>query len=1004
MRSPRSLLLLVAALLAAVVGFLFLIGPDERGSDLQNGSEQSAEREAASLEAPAGVDADSTQSSTQEQRSVIAAEPQDVGACLVGRVVDRAGAPIAGARVVCRSNTAFRMQFEADSSFDPFDPASWEQMRRRTDANTREAVTERDGTFRVAAPSSGGELRLRVLARQYLVLDRSAPRPAETDVDLGALALESGAVVSGRVLDRSGQPIAGAVVSRASARERGGFAAFGNFDQALFDADGGESDRSDAEGKFELPHVPPGAFRLRARHDEHPTGELENLEVAAGGMLADLVIALDPGTTIRGKLLDVPRGTTRLRVLAAAPRGEARQNEGVQFIFAGAEEVFGTGPTERSADVGEDGTFTLRGLAMGKTYQVWAAQRGRGFPGASTCSARKDVLAGAQDVELRFEAGVTVTFTAVDAGTGAPIEKLWLSHRLVGNNNTGFDPAAFVSMPARPTDCPRGLVTLPNLRPKAKQTLTFSVEGLGFAMEQRQGIELPLVGTLDLGTIRLEATPLVQVEVRGRDGQPVAGATVRVREAKEDGPPLAGPFAAMVGGGGPRTATTDAAGRATLSGTARARTTIAVAHDEFAPYTSEELTVSERGLEHAVTLLRGGAVDVLVVDAEGRPVGEVSVEQRGPADTRDTKRTTTDGKVRFEHLTPGTHSFALAGRGNHLQMGDNFVVSIPGLDGAPRQDDGGKQVEVVDEGSATIQLEKATLASVSGIVTQNGVPLAGAQVTFLKGTGEATGETRTQLEGLGAAFAELSARGGGGPGTSRRTDDSGRFELKELPAGEHRLRVSHRDRAMPTVVRVSLRTGSNVNDVDLAATILRGVVRTQAGEPIEGATVTVAAAGSGDEGAGQAIRISLPGGSEPFSFGGRRAQTKTDAQGRYELNGVQDGVPVVVNASASGYVRGRSGPVTAIRGSARDGVDVQLDAAGSVRVSSSAETPFARVEATCVSTEGVAPVSGLLSRGSAKLDGLRPGTWRIALHLPGTETPQTRTVDVAEGKETTVRF
>ncbi len=1014
MLRSRSLLFVTLALILVGLGGWILSGGGSRDTGIATGPDAAAENPAAtSLHSEGGPDAAAALNVSDAQRSEVAAGAAGTaGVGITGQVVDASGKPVAAAKVVCQARPDF--DFDPDT-FDPddLDLDSIRDRFRGVRSESTETLTDAQGRFRVGAPGSSANIQLRVEARAFLVLNRSVPRPTDRDVDLGALTVQTGAIVSGRVLDRGGRPVAEARVSRRGERARGG-----DFEGIEFLAGdiadrfgGGDGVTTDAEGRFELLHAAPGNFSLVARHEEFPTARRDGLSVLPGGTLADVIVTVEPGTTIAGKLLDIPKGTDRLRVLASVPRGNGDGNANNVLAFLGdTGEMLGNfGGSERSADVGKDGSFRLRGLATGQTYKVWAVQRGRGFTGNATCSQRHDVVSGAQDVELRYEAGVTVTFTALDAATGAPIEKLWVSDRLVGASREGFDFMSFAPSFARARTYPEGKVTIANLRPKEKQTLTLAVEALGFAKQERKGIEMPLVGQLDLGAIRFEPTPIVTVQVTSNvDGTPVAGATVQLRERRQGNGNNPLDFAMQIQMPGmttPQSGKTDAEGKVMLNGKKGGTVAVAVTGKEWAPYESADLTVSERGATHDVRMLRGGTVEVTVLDADGKPAPETNVDHKGPGDVSDSRRTDQDGIARFEHLTPGEHRFKLGGRGNAIEMaqGMSFQMRMDGARASATDD--WQKVAVADETKSTVQLAKSAVASLSGFVRENGLPLAGAQVSFVKGTGG--GEEGAEAQIGQAIEATLGDLGGGGRnrGTTRnRTDESGSYALSNLPVGEHRLRITHKERAMPTTVRISLRAGSNAFDVGLATTILRGTVRDHAGKPVAGASVSVAAGNAAADAVGVAMDVfgSMP---EMAQFGGRRGGgVTTDDQGRYELRGVQDGVPITVRAQAKGCAPATSKPVTPAAGTTTDDVDVQLLAAGSVRVRYTTQAPFASVMATCTSAEGVPPVTRMLRRGEVTLDGLQPGTWKLTLMLPGGTAPDPRTVEVVPGQVVDVAY
>jgi len=126
--------------------------------------------------------------------------------------------------------------------------------------------------------------------------------------------------------------------------------------------------------------------------------------------------------------------------------------------------------------------------------------------------------------------------------------------------------------------------------------------------------------------------------------------------------------------------------------------------------------------------------------------------------------------------------------------------------------------------------------------------------------------------------------------------------------------------------------------------------------------------------------------------------------GRFELRGVQSGVPLVVRAEASGFAAATSTPVEVARGGTHAGVELQLGAAGSVRVRAAPELPFAAVTATREPADDKAvPVFVMVRNGTALLTGLTPGTWRLELRV-GRQPPQQRRVEVVAGQTAEAQF
>jgi protocatechuate 3,4-dioxygenase beta subunit len=1048
MQNPRALgLLAVVVLLAGTVCYLAVGGGGDRAPGPGGTAATAGASGGAALQAAQGQAAPDSQAPDQAAREALApASPN--GAMLVGRVVDENGAPIAGALVACTASlTPDPRELDA-AAFD--DPARLLERARERLSQRREATSGPDGTFRVAAIAGGRTVTVSARARAFQVTTRQAARPTDADVDVGAVVLRRGAVVSGRVVDRANVPVAGAQVSRRNKDEPRGVDGI-NLNGSLWGPGGelfelmrGQGDATtDADGRFELANTQPGEFTLRARHAEHPTLRREGLTVAPGAELADVILVLEPGASIAGRLLDVPAGAKELRVLAAPPAdaaaptppGNGVNAQFTQFVgqFAGQFGAFASDSgltAERSTAVAADGSFALAGLAVGRRYRVFATQGGsQVLQAASVCSQRVEVQSGAQGVELHYDAGVQVTAHVVDERTGLPIETLWVRDQLEGGGIA--DVMGMMNMRgARPRACPGGALVLPGLRPQDKQTLHLTIDAIGYRSSDQKGIALPPAGAVDLGVVRLQPVPVVRIQVVAKDGgAPVADATVRLRADRGDGGAGGGgngfAFAfggggfgpGGFGGGGIGTARTDANGRCTLNALGEGAFVVLVSNKDFAPYASDPLQSKPDGdLEHRAELLHGGAVEVHVVDADGKPVADARVDHAAPGGDNDTRSTDGAGSVLFEQLAPGNHRFRLAstggGRGGFARGRRNPGDGGPGAGGAGAgAESDWQQLDVADGQRLSLQLARTPMATLSGTVRENGVPLANARIALLEGTGDAaaTGDpTRDAVVRMTEAF---------GGGRNGRTDDDGRYSLKDLKPGEHRLRVTHSDRSMPTVVRVSLRAGDNVQDVDLDAALLRGTVKDPQGRPVAGATVRVAAAAGADD---LGLDGVIPGLQIPG--GGGRTEARTGGDGRFELRGVQGGVPLIVRAQAKGFAGGASAPVAVAPGSTRDGVDVQLAIGGAVRVRASTDQPFASVTATMQGDEGkgVAPAFAMLANGTAVLEGLKPGRWQVSLRtmrgpraprggnaapaVAAGGDPEPRTVDVAAGQTVDVVF
>ncbi len=1006
-RAPVVVLLL---LVAAVVGSALLLRRGEPA--VAPAVDEPVAEPASGIErgglAPS-VDAAGGNAAAAEREAVAGAGEGDRSQPgILGQVVGEDGAPIAGAEVQCMPGfgAGSDLQDLDPATFEGFDPAAFAARLREGLAQRVVATTDADGRFRLRPPGSGRNVPLRVLAKGHPVLDRTVARPVDADTDVGVLTLETGAVLQGRVVDPRGNPIEGARVARLEGFEQGMF----GFDVAMpgledFEDLRGEVAVSDAAGGFELAHLPAGEFALRARHTERPSARSATLTLAKGQRLEGVLVTMSPGAEIRGVVAGIPAGVTNVRVMASARR-EPPANEaaaGLLGMVGDPAELMadlGVSIGERQVDPAADGSFVFRGLEQGTTYRLWAVQQGRGFVGGGECSPRLEVLSGAQNVELRYEAGVTVTF-AVVAADGTPVERLWVQDRLRGGGGLGdlWGGAGGPGSRSRPGDYPGGKVTIANLRPKSGQKLQLTVEALGFESWRREGIELPGRGVLDLGTVPLAAAPVLSIEVLAADtGEPIAGARVRVSgqvptEARND------PLAAMArsrGGAGPTSAQTDAKGRCELNARTDGPGLLRITAKDFAP-ARIELPTGARG-EQLVKLVVGGTIEVVVLDAEQKPVANAVVEHRSPSGDTDERRTDAQGMARFANQTPGPHELRLAADGGPMR----FARRIEGMGqlGGATEPAAWIQVAVVDRETVRASLVRSATARLSGVVRENGVALAGARVSFVAGAGDADGGGAA----VGAALQGVMERFAQGGSTQARTGDDGAFALSELPAGQHRLRVTHPSRAMPTEVAVALALGDNRVDVELDMTSLRGVVLDPDGRPVDGARVAARVAAA-DEGADMlaAVEGMAPG----MGLGG--PSQRTDSSGAFELRGVQPGAALEVRATTRGFAPAVLA-TTVARGESKAGLELRLLAAGKIAVTvASGAGPFAMVQARWVGESGPsgAPVVQMLRRGKGTLGDLRPGTWEVeyrSMQDGASGQGKTARVEVRAGETATVAF
>ncbi len=962
---------------------------------------------------------------------------------LIGRLVDEHGTPVTGASVLALQKLTFDRERLRGMSQDM--EGTLRAMREKIGEGV-EVSTDPDGRFELV-PSAGVDaktLTLALRARGYLIANQSAKHPGTENVDLGDLLLTRGAVIGGRVYDSFNRPVAGARVQRTNRLTD----AFGNLhtpgtkrmreeseavgdvsgQSSLFDGMPGASREpaaiTDEHGAFEMPHAKPGAFSLRITHPDHPPQKLANQRVEVGQVIGDLVVVFDQAATIAGTISGVPAGTSGVYAMA---RSVETADEGDKSpIGIGRSivlEQMGQQLAESSVEILADGSFTLRGLDASKQYRVWGVQTGEGIVEANLCADEQVVQAGVQDLALRFERGITLSFRVVSAAD-EPVTTLKVE--------TGSrDPGNLLSMFGRSDrvdfeEYAGGRVELVNLRLKGKKHFFVRVGAIGFTTLEHPVDVASVEGEVDLGTLVLQSAPTVAVQVvDAASGEPIVGAKVklalkqtgdrgeafrRMMEGGRDrGDPEAGIGSAIraLTDNRPRHEVTDANGRCVLNGFPDALSELTVTNADHATATGESFTVSAgESISQKIALHRGGTVLVRVVDAHGDPVADVAVDHReGEGRRRDQQRSDEDGVVRFENLVLGQHRFRLRPK-RRSPFGNGGLEALGGQGG--RQDlDEWETLVVSDASTQELTLVKSSVGSLSGIVRQNGQVLRGARVKIVSSGRGGGGDARAEMaERMEAMFGDRSGRKNNG-----KTGGDGKYSLADVPLGDQQLRVTHKSRVMPAIVSVRVHEGENQFDIDLTTTVLTGVVTDPDGDPVVRAQVSVVSAdqkGSGEQEQAMAMVSELMGGAA----GGQGI--KTDDDGVFTLRGIPPGKVVRVRVKKTGFASVSSSELTLTAGETRAGLELQLLASGRVRVTvidpngESRQSMFSMsgIQATYKGEDkGVAPSMKVVRNGKCTINGLRAGIWELELKgMRRGGEGQKKTVEVLAGEVVEVRF
>ena len=999
-------LLFVVAFLAVALGVTLILWESpregERGAARATTTSSAAALpgEAAQLTPPIPGESASSGRSAVSRREVVEPGVQGAGSSeaargariqrVHGSVVDRGGNPVADA-VVLASDSAF-------GALDLERPVEWmEVTKTRTDG---------DGSFSIEGVSPKS-LRLAVRAPGFAPLDRDRfGLPDEEEVFLEPLVLERGAILSGRVVNDRGQAVADARLIAVSSEQDAVFFRTAERTPAAI---------TDVSGRFRIDQIAVGPWKLKVDHPAHPPKSFEGVTSDADPELGGLEFQLESGGTITGRAVGLPEGA-QLQV-TAVPAGGSFALEAV-----------------REANLMPGGDFVLGGLDPELVYELRLFPRGSGagFLGEVSLSRTLRARPGESGVLLQYEQASELVLRLVDAKTGDALEDLTVE--------AGVNWGRPIQRQGEPGQgrFPDGVVRIKDLHmTSAGDRLVLEVKCPGFEPFELKDVRLEPGEVRDLGDVLLQPVPVYAVTVLDANTRaPIAGAKVEAREslpesgAGEEGG-IRHSFSFSLEGEGDgdgdlsphllsdrasSKGETDADGRAILNTLGVERVAISARAKGYARTEVDAVQEGDGGTTPVTLLLsKGGSVLVTVLEADGSPAAGRSVEHRGPNSNAEQEfivigggidpgeRTDGRGQVLFENLELGSHRFRIAKKSSGgTAFGGGFASLVIGSQDE-QQDSSWTALEVVWGPTQSLELIAAPSGNLSGVITEAGLPLAGATLALSARAGESDGgsSARFDLSGLGV-----------GAGPQVRTGARGDFLFEDLEQGTYTLRVQHATRRMPTIFEVEVEAGENNFDADLPVSVLAGRVSAKGGGPVAGALVSVRRAQDPSRPSGQSMIVmtTSAGGAISISGGGSTQQATTDEEGRFVLRGVQADTPLTVHVESPDYRPTDSEPIEVAPNETRDDVHLELVPGGHIAVrtrSAAGANPGGMlVVARLLDDPEQPPSSGVLDGGACELTGLVPGLWSVSLRGFGdqSEDPDPKEVEVVAGETVEALF
>ncbi|QDV04889.1 Nickel uptake substrate-specific transmembrane region [Planctomycetes bacterium Poly30] len=999
------LLLLVAGAVAALLSAWLFLGNDSTSPAAAEGPLGTnrvmtlSPSEEPALEAVEARLEDSADEATVDRRSLVtkgagataaSAEEEVVEAATgpyTGRLVDSLGRPMAGVEVT--------LDTWENASRDAAGALQVGMMRKRKPAST---TTGDDGQFELEPRKSlGRSLGVTTAVAGYSDGPIQCVLDPEKGRALGDVVLQPAVIVSGWVRDGDDRAVAGARVRRVDRN--------GDTGSELMDAIGFgelvESVRTDADGRFELPHESEGPISLLVDSDEILPKRWDGPTKRAGEVLQDIVIEVERAGQIRGYVAGYPKDRHRGQVAALLIDEAASDAETSGFSQLMAAQLAPAG--DITTTIEGDGSFTLAGLVPGAKYRIRAITKNM-FTQTVELSDAVDARAGGEPATLQFDPGTTLTFQVIDAKTLEPIETLTVSGKY------GSQPAYLQlteSAEAPPDRFPNGKVTAFELRPKsAPAKLTLTVDAPGYFRTRDIVVDVPESGTVNLGKVALDPAPLLRFRIvdaatkkpirrarvtveptapptfdlGGRRSRGGEGATDEEKESQEAAEAMVfGEYRVRSRG------RSDRDGRCPLSMVEAPSVTLEVEARGYADHVQAPFFAPENDEnEIVIELFGGGSLQAFVTDTENVPAADVRVECQRDSGERlvsHGEKTDENGIAEFEHLAPGTWEVRAFRRDDSL-----FAEGGRGSAAHPTE---WTEIQVRSGQRQRVDLEVPAVGDLKGLVLLGNQPSPDARVSLA--SPESVDRTERMLE-----FQDRFA--GMNPDTTTGvTDFEGRFLLTSIIPGDYVLLTRHPDLAMVVRTEVKVTVGKNSMTVRIPGTALVGRVVDDNGAPIAGAAVSVERRSDGDEAATErSFARSVLGSSAG-------ATATTDVDGRYRLIGVNADADLAVVVEAKGYADAREEPVRAIADDTVSVPPISMERAGAIHITSDPEgaaSTVSFVRATAVAGRALemraAPKMGILRAGNARIDGLVAGTWEVTVQTtsttPGEET-QISTLD-----------
>lgn len=914
---------------------------------------------------------------------------------VVGRVLNDAGQPLSGVPVAL--NTLGGMMI-IDSDGESEAP------------NRKATKTGADGKFKLYDVRGGFGISVRAEPADFAIAEKSIPDQDGGTIDLGDFVCPTGGTLTGRVLDDTGNPIAGAQVD-AWTVEKGASGGAGLF---VF-GDGGQSKarrtKTDGSGQFRITGIAPGSVAMVASAEGHTREFKSEIEVKRGQITPEVVLSLSRGQAIEGVVVDaggsaIVGATVQImeRIIDLSQGGIAQQME-----------------RSREAQSDANGRFRITGL--------------REVPYNLNVSAtnfltmrEQDVAVGRNDVRITLRPSGVVYGYVKNKVTNQPLANFEVRAEFDPNGTPLFvdfsrttplygDKAKALAGVADAN----GLFAITNL---PAESCTIQIHADGFAPVALSSVDVKS-GTKAQHDVELMPEIRISGIVLDTRQQPVEGATVRLGKKTGDDPEAVGttgfrrivrsvrarPAASPTSSdstfdfdGELPTAITDADGRFTLRGLKAGEYALKAQHSLWAPSESLSLSLNDGDDRDDIELVmaEAGVLTGKTFDANGQPVSGITVKLAakrtaggdgmdlgglgmaiggggGSAPLRDVSKS--DGTYEITGIPPGDY-FAELERPRTGGFGSIYFAMDTD---APQK---GTPV-TIEAGQKTLQdLALSPTGRIRGRVTESGNPVANVSV----------GIQKTE-----SPFPMDIA--------SAKTDADGNYELLDVEPGDYEVIATPVGAPVPIKKKVDV-AGRQTAEINLSLPTggISGTVKDKdSHEPLENVLVEVrkhepAQPSNAPVAARRAVSMvmvgGLAGGTQTFSIGSDSKEIRTDAEGRYTIRYLEPGdYDVSIHGGGVTEIRKESVKVEAQKTTERIDFDAERGAVLDIQVKANDDEPLLFVSAHVEGIDDPTFERREFGQGSkVTIDGLKAGRYRVTIDSDDRTGTQEVTLSSGEKK------